>query len=735
MSHLPLYKHILKKDSSTYYRSVNGIVSTTATFTPLEYAPKGWMKNVIKWIRNEKYHGLGRVLTTTYEFVKDGADILRKVKYTEGIEGKCTFEIWKLNDSDWTYSLYFSGDIDFSKTNDGFVTFTANVLDNGKESKIKANENTDYEFIVNATTGNPIIMTGLTLEGTYNYSSAGQNTGIKTLILNVPTVQEGDYPVAENVGQSLAASLGTGTPFDADIIGNTWSTGLYDAAKPLIQANQDMSIEVSFNQVMRLVKNPTDTGTTKPFVRAVVINSSRVVTQAINIYGGATYPSLTYPSIGTFNITAYGVTPYFSINKGDRVYISTYLSNTTSSIDHYLELDGNTSLSTTTPINWQKVKARFTIPQTTCYGIRHCTMFDELTKKVLDTTALSSYSTYLRQTVQDQDNVPYHNFITCGDALRSFSDAKIRMKFTDFFQDASSRAAVGVGMISDVLRLEKIETFYQKDYIIADLGEVSDMKISDALDIMANRIVAGQKEQDYDNLNGRDEFNQSYKFKFPNDRITNEIDMSSAFRFDMYGIEILRSNLGQKKTTDSKSDNDTFVLSTNVFTFLSTPYIGLRRPLFSAAIPATASGLLYKETAFNVDLTTKRSLFRNGSRLAAMAHLRNGKKITFQTTDKNAELQCAFDGGRPNIIEKADINVNDLPAPYCLPIMFEFSAIVPRNIMALMASFAYGCFRFKYKGNLYKGFPMDVGQKPSDNDKYEFRLLSTPDNDITKLYQ
>lgn len=722
MSHLPKFKFYLKKNPTTWYRSDNSVVTTTGTATPLKYAPRNWLDGTIKWVRNTRTYGLGRSLTTAYDFLLDGAEILRKVFYTEGVEGVCTFEIWILNDADWTYSFYYSGPIDFSKSLDTSSFFTVNILDNSLESKIKSNENVPYEIDCNVADLPSVRLNGILLYGKYNYaimdSQLKPNYGSKYII---SYNKEGDYPIANESDQTDFEYINVA---GRDTIGSSFTSVMFDSLSYLLQANQDIDIYIDLKQRLEVSYLSGSTpGTDTLNISAFVVDKSLVITNIINVWNSSALPVSLSPT--TYNVV--GSTIYFPVQKGAKVYLIYRIGP--SSALYNVKTFGNADLTSSTLENRLVINVKFKLAETFCPAIPYWDFFDKLLKKVAESPTTISYSSMLRSLTNNEDNVAYYNHVTCGDAIRGFETAKIRTTFKECFDDLTFRHCAGLGIdIYGRIVIESAITFFNKDLIIADLGEVKDMNISEAVEYLANQVNVGQENQSYDQLNGRYEYNQTESFKIPISRVTQVKDMVGKYRYDMYGIETYRANLSQKKTTDSKSDNDTFILSTESDTFVHNK---LRRPNLSTG---SVSGVPDISGAYNIDLSPKRNLLRNKSILAAITHLRNSEKLTFLTTDKNEKLSSKFNSSRPLIIEKDDVLVSSLGIPLFLPIMFEFSCIVNTNLLNLMQLYSRGCFKFKYKGTVFKGFPMDVGVKPAQDDTYEMKLLSTPDNDITKLY-
>jgi hypothetical protein len=107
--------------------------------------------------------------------------------------------------------------------------------------------------------------------------------------------------------------------------------------------------------------------------------------------------------------------------------------------------------------------------------------------------------------------------------------------------------------------IEKLDYAFRQQ-VAFDLGEVDNLEIQPAEPYIYNTIKTGYRNQTYDKVNGLDEFNVTQQWQTDIKRVSKELDLTSPVRADMYGIELTRIELYGKKTTDSSSDNDTFML-------------------------------------------------------------------------------------------------------------------------------------------------------------------------------
>jgi hypothetical protein len=146
----------------------------------------------------------------------------------------------------------------------------------------------------------------------------------------------------------------------------------------------------------------------------------------------------------------------------------------------------------------------------------------------------------------------------------------------------------------------------------------------------------------------------------------------------------------------------------------------------------TITGVLSPDTIFNVkDMTIKRLIEHHKAWLAGMFYGFAGKQLPFSVTDKNAKLYTSKAGVVYD--EKANINIADLGAPLFIPIYMEIEVKVPVNLPALLKNNPAKCFSFTWGGKTYKGFLFKAGISISDNAQQVFKLLSTPDNDLSTL--
>jgi hypothetical protein len=200
----------------------------------------------------------------------------------------------------------------------------------------------------------------------------------------------------------------------------------------------------------------------------------------------------------------------------------------------------------------------------------------------------------------------------------------------------------------------------------------------------------------------------------------------------------MRANMASKKTTDTKTDNETFLLEVedNMSMVQLTP--------ISAAIPAyklsrrqntgsnSATGVLSPATVYNLGLSAARNLARNAPRLHGQYITQPTWALEFQTTEKNPNLQSNLGSGL--VVEKADVPFYGMAAPLSLPKFFRFKTPVRQDISALIALNPNG--RVNFRASIKDtevplgGFIIDASMNPSENQAQQWTLLCAPDIDL-----
>ena len=452
--------------------------------------------------------------------------------------------------------------------------------------------------------------------------------------------------------------------------------------------------------------------------------------------GGAVtyYPLQSLPFSGTLLQTLLFNSPDqpIAINIYDQVYMYYKVTGTIAAGSNvFLNFSSNTNglvLTTLLPSPTSLVK-----------GYRYGQVWSKIIAKIgadLQYSSLGSASTFLNNAALDPSKyfgyIPYNTLITSGDALRGFTDAALYISLDDLFKDCSSRWEIGLGISpgtgnTGIARIEDIGFYMDTTTNLGTLAAIKPPTFDFTTEWMGNSIKLGQSTQTYSDINGLDEFNneQTRTLSIKPNTISNELDYSSPWRKDMYGIEIARLRITEKVTTDSKNDNDTFVIAlTSILGYSGYYELDRQQDL------TLTTGVYFPSAIYNVALSPVRDLYRHGRwlRSAMGASNLNPINTVHQTTDKNDALvsRLSYDPAGFTVVEKANIGIQDLsPLSLFKPVVMTVEVAVPPGFGAAQPN---GYYNVVWQGNTYKGFVMDASESVAKRGSQTWKLLLTPNS-------
>jgi hypothetical protein len=671
--------YFLFDENNNSYYAYGDTVLSSASLKPLEFTPNGWTKIQLQNQRNPTYFAIDRSFSVPLEYLKDGAQILKHVYYNFGIEAKVYMAIceqrlfFDATHYGYYYALLYRGEIDLANFKHDGTKVTVNIMEGGMVKLIKAYENTKYEIPINVPEAIDIHVDGVELKKGGSYSVVdGQLSGAGLVTHSVPILFLNEEGVE------------VGVLFDSQSFGDI---------DP------------------RIIKNETGGSITFPLTGSIKFKIE---------YAADKYQLLIRKKKADNSLVTLFDSGQISVSL-NTVYEIPFSLSITLDNNEQLFFNGK-DLANVSPANLSNLKMTyyetdisikfdFLFRSTNIKALRPLYVFQRLISKMSDGVYVPQ-SNYL-QTIQDV-------VMTCGDAIRGIESAVIKTSLRDFFTSYNSDFGIGLGMIGNTLRLE--EKAFWVDYSDPiDLGEVSKMKVSPATDLLINNIKNGSPNQDYDDVNGKQEFNTTQERSAPITRIAKELNLISVYRKDCYGFEFTRINLDGKTTTDSDSDNDVFMIHIE-----DAPWAdGIFR--LDRNLNAGATGLLTPTTVFNLYLTGARAIRRNGNYIRSLFYKLDHKYLKFQTTDKNNAVVCQ------GITENADIEIASLDAPLFSCNYLEFETKVPYNLFEILNANPLKAFKGTWAGFSFVGIPNKISMQPGDNASQTFQLLPSPTTDLTQL--
>lgn len=691
---------LFDENNNSYYQ-YGDTVLLSASLKPLEFTPDGWTKIQLQNQRNPTYFALDRSFSVPLEYLKDGGQILKYIYYNFGVEAKVYMSVceqrlfFDATNYGFYYTLIYRGEIDLANFKHNGVKVTVNIMEGGLVKLIKAYENTKYEIPVDVPDAVDILMDGIDLKQSSSY-----------LLNNGNLANDRGWHIIdlELLNTEAVAALGATSQeraYTSNSTSNLWNTGQRFLTSGV--STVTVTLNWDFNVFVKLSAGFGAIFGTSIILQCLILESDSVRYLIPGIPFGANIdskgggdPLLLYNRTHNFSgsIT-------FSAPASARFILFMSANNNTADYTEWTyENDGDFSISYT-----------YTHHSTTIKALRSLYVFQQLISKISD-GAYIPQSTKL-QTEQDV-------VITCGDAIRGLPGAKIKTSLRDFFTSYNSDFGIAMGMIGNTLRIEEKGYWVQYTDVI-DLGEVKNMKVSPATDLIINNIKNGSPNQDYDDVNGKEEFNTTQERSAPITRVAKDLNLISVYRKDCYGIEFTRLNLDGKTTTDNESDNDVFMIHVEDAPRADGFYH------LDRSLNVGATGLITPSTVFNLYLTPARGIRRNGNYIRSLFYKLDAKYLRFQTTDKNNAVVA---GG---ITENADIQIASLDPALFSCNYLEFETKVPFNLFEILAASPLKAFMGTWAGFAFVGIPVKISVQPGDNAAQTFQLLASPTTDLTQL--
>jgi len=367
-----------------------------------------------------------------------------------------------------------------------------------------------------------------------------------------------------------------------------------------------------------------------------------------------------------------------------------------------------------------KVSINSTTEPVQVKALRAKQVFDKLIDKISPDTPTQS-------NLLDNSNL----LIMSGDAIRGIIGAKMITNFNDFYQSMDAVYCAGFSPNNNKAVIEKRDYFFRTPYVMADLGEVKDLVIKPFTEFLSSSIKAGYIDSSYEVENGRFEFNSEQTWKTTSKRVSKNLDITSKYRADQFGMEELRlkqlaTSTANDTDTDTENDNTIFMLLVH-----PEPIDDIYYPITSADFVDT-SGFVSRTTTYNIGLSPKHNMLNHIGFIASSFHgVNENGNIEFTSGKKNTDISA--NDGTNIVVENAPIYIKDVANRYFLPFECTFKAKYPKNIQELIQTSPDGVIQFTYNNNMFYGFILEVSTDLAKNTEQEFRLLLSTNNILKNL--
>lgn len=645
--------------------------------------------------KRDNYDGVVRSFSTKFEFANKAYSLL--VSQWEGnyLASSASIVYYKRNNS-WLWSEVFRCSLDFSTFSYNGTTCSINAVDSSLAALIKAKKGTQYEWVVSGMKEEePLRYDGILMssyakwnwQGTededtgdlyvdysYKHGSSVNNIG------QVPIYQIGsEVPFANRLeiydGGTLVTDYGNDHQFTNEEI----------ESYAILKSKSESELSIKLKIDLHLHAESFEEISTGSNAIIFIIHSRPV---GDNEFESVWSDRFTLANGATTHID---VDTTLTMKKGDslqiRFFIGANIRISQSSGDHEGDL---VSIETTMRNTPQLVDV-----------VKPSTLLNRLLKSMnggqggITGTITSGVDERLDST-----------YILAAESVRGLENAKLYSSYTKFCEWMSAE----FGFVPVIDDANKTVTFAHRDSLFVasrekDLGDsCTDFEYEVDSSMIYSRVRVGYDKQDYDSVNGRDEFRFTNEYTTGVTLTDNSLELISPYRADAYGIEFLAAKRGEE-TTDDDSDTDVFFIGATLSANTggeASEHEYLYNLIRGGDYAVT--GVISPETMFNAMYSQRFMIAANAKYIGSSC-----SGLEYASSDGNSDVSI---GG---ISEKADITL-----PNRLFTVGKLS--VTTGDMDIPDSMD-GSFDLVHNGTTYRGYLQDVSFNIGKGEDVKYTLI------------
>lgn len=550
--------------------------------------------------KRDNYDGVIRSFSTKFQFAGSGYFLLKGEYRKAYIDASASIVFYTRNNS-WTWNERFRCALDFSTFSDDGSIISINAVDDSLAALIKANKGTQYEYPVRELMeSTQLYYDRLIMLNSIKWYVTGETTEDESMIIN--------------------ASIG-------------------DTTLPIYLGNPEIQTKdiVEIYDVQQKAYSSGDKNY-EPFLKCI---SSEKVNAKItgNLYFNTKYESevtqvrtvriYLRKEDGTDVIVASGLLP----SGGWNIDINTTVELQKDSILYCLIDSGTNATITVTRTSHISVEFYGRDKPINIYVIKPISLISRLL-----TSINGEKEGITCEIASGVDSRLDNTLIVAAESIRGLEKAKIYTSYTKFTKWMEAEFGF-VPVIND----NKV-SFVHRDSLFTDVeikdlaDQWNDFTYSVNASLIYANVKAGYDKQDYDSVNGRDEFRFTNEYTTGHTLTDNVLDLISPYRADAYGIEFLAAKRGED-TTDSDSDNDIFFVGASVS---GGEYKLIRGGNYSI------TGVISPESMFNVMYAPRFMIEANKKYIGVSASL-----LAFASSNGNSDI--VING----VAETEDIPINE----------------------------------------------------------------------------
>lgn len=617
---------------------------------------KNWDDVKLSFERSD-YGGVIKSFSTKFEFVGVSYSLIKQEYLTNYLSSSSSVVVYTINNSRLR-SEKFRCALDFSTLEDDGSTIFINAIDNTLASIIKSKKSTVYDIPVSdIKLAKPLLYDRLMMYNACNWIITGETVETETTSYVTNT-----YTVESGLTKFFAVPIyikDSGNIFNKNFV------EVYDVQKSTGAANEDVSFlkclkPISCHISLKFSLWVHFSGAVSPI--------NVYITRVRNNVGLWLTPSLSITE-GANNISAeYDV----DLQKGDLLQFQ--FSIPPGTVEIYQFLPTTDEIKITFNAREDSVDLDIISPL-------------QLLKSLIQ----NIYGSPVDCSISLNDRM-INTLICAAESIRGLANAKIHTSYSKFADFMSAEFGYVPVISSNSVAFVHRNSLFINEVVKSFGTNHSDFKFNVESALIYSSVKVGYDKQDYDSVNGRDEFRFTNEFTTGKTLTDNSLSLISPYRADAYGIEFLANKRGED-TTDDQSDNDVFIIG--AIQDINNYYLDRT---------ATITGILSPNTMFNAMFSPKAMLVANESYIGVTAEL-----LTFSSTEGNGDVVVNGISEKDNLIisnrlfkaEKSSIDVSDLN--------------VPSNLTKAVD--------FVKNGKKYRGFVMGIDYNITKDSPVTYNLL------------
>ena len=681
-----------------------------------KYEPEGWATQNIKFTRNRKNVGLVRTFAENLEFVKEDSDFLMNFMNTYRHNLVLNLEIWQLDNTTLTYSMYYKGVVDFTKWEFKNYKFKIELKDNLVQALIDNNGGNEYSIpaidylsylkwftysgikifetckFVRSTTG-------LKIERIYQTPGINADTFIN---LSQTSIVNSDTKITEfsTIESEIIEYQGNPTQATSSIIS--------------IKKNGTLFINLVYHFA---IYDTDQIGVgTLPTSYQLIFNDGNCDSGSWHQTIGS--GSLTFDSNGHAVFDVYA-NYSFAVTAGQEIYLMLVLRRCVGSTGYV-----NRELTIYHNIGMPQIDNSFvcSFKETVVPVETQMIRLNDLLQLSLD-KATNGIATYVNNSSADLLKC----FMINGNFLRGLYKYNFNVKLNDLLSLICNKFGVGYEISGDVLIFYDIPEFFDNTQVGYTFIEPANFEILSNTDLMYSTIKSGDKPFDSEYFSGKFSVHEETTFKTLYDSSSNEQNLMCEISTNPFEIDdSARKALEPIDFTDFAGDYQVFCIWGILHNVI---YEIDRNGIDQESMPPD---YYYPDTIFNLYFSPVRIIERN---------LMPIHQTLFNNTDKIKALKrtkyegfYSAMGGENTKYEFRDFMISPrcgaTTEPYLTDDNFKiepqfYSFTVPTGTMALadILANAKKMVKVTNDGLDYYGFIDDFGVNPLTNEPNTMRLI------------